>query len=789
VISILYIDNDQILLESGKRFMEREEDIRVDTALSFSEALQQMKTNAFDAVIADYHMKEIDSIQMLKTIREKLPRIPTIIFTYGDAKNTFNQAIQNGADYYINKNGDPRSRFAELVYVVRRAVKFRENERRINRLNRVYSVLSRVSEATVTVHNRMQLMQEVCKISIQEGGYLMVWIGFEDPENHRIMAAVASGAIDDFFVNIRMSADDTTNGNGPTVTAIRTGKSVICNDIRADAPTRPWAEQAMKKGILSAAAFPLRSGKTLGVMTFYSTEQDFFTESEIRLLSGLSENISFTLGTMELDENCRQLQENLENTNHRLTEIINSLPEPTFAIDVKGTVILWNTAMEKLTGVSSQQVLGRGGYEHSFLMMGERIPGLLDLVFASDKELENYHYSEIQRNNKNIRAVIQLPGLNGKAATFEIVASPLYDKKGQYAGAIESLYAVPDILKKDEKFHRLFDTADHGILILESDTKKIIDANSFMINLTGFTHEYLLGKNLGEIGFFRDKSGEEQFFAELVKTGYVLRSDIPLEAKDGRIIDVDFVSEVYTLNDEEVIQCSVYDISGRKQIEHARDLARKNLNMFSSMTRHDILNQLMVVSGSLELASYGLQEPELLQHLTRAQTAAKNIQRQITFSREYDNLGATAPTWQRVADVIHRAFFELQADAITLDMPQDTIEVFADPIFEKVFFHIFNYIYKYGERVTRIVISYHYTTTGLVLAVADNGIGISPEDKTHLFTKNSGNEKALGLILAQKILEITGLTIRENGEYRKGTRFEIIIPMEGFRTGSLSQDI
>jgi PAS domain S-box-containing protein len=789
VISVLYIDNDQILLEAGKRFMERDEDIRVDTTPSFNEALQLLKSNTFDAVIADYQMKEIDGIQMLKILHEKFPKIPSIIFTYEDKKNNFNQAVENGADYFINKNRDPKSQFAELSHIVRRVVKFRENERRITRLNRVYSVLARVSEATVHLHNRMQLMQEVCKIVIQEGGYAMAWIGFEDPETHRIKGAVASGAVDDFFVNVRMSAENTTNGQGPTVTAIRKGKSIICNNIRVDAPTQHWAEHAIKKGYRSAASFPILGGKTRGAITFYSPEPDFFTESEIRLLNGLSEDVSFALGTMELDDNRRQVQEQLEHTEHRLAEIINSLPEPTFAIDAKGKVIIWNTAMEKLTGINSVQILGRGDYEHSFLMTGERIPALLDLVFASDQELESYHYSLIQRNNKNIRATIQFPRLNGRPGTFEIVASPLYGKNGQYSGAIESLYAVPEILKKDEKFHRLFDTADHGILILESDTKKIIDANSFIINLTGYSHEYLLGKNLEEIGFFRQKPAIEQFYEELVKTGYILYNDIPLEVKDSRIIDVEFVSETYTFNDEQVIQCSVYDISARKQIENARALARKNLNMFSSMTRHDVLNQLMVVSGSLELASYGLQEPELLQHLTRAQTAAKNIQRQITFSREYDNLGATAPTWQRVSAVIHRAFFELYAEAITLDLPQDTIEVFADPLFEKVFFHLFNYAYKYGEKVTRIAISYQYTATGLILTVADNGIGISPDDKTHLFTRSSGNERAQGLFLAQKILEITGLTIRETGEYRKGTCFEIIIPMDGFRTGPSVQEM
>ena len=785
MISVLYIDNDQILLDSGKRFLERDEDIRVDTALSVDEALQLMKTNSFDAIIADYQMREADGAQLLKIVREKFTKLPSIIFTGADSNDNLNQALHNGADYYIRKNGDPRFQFAELSHVVRRAVKSRESERKITRLNRVYSVLSRVNEAIVHFHKPMQLMQEACKIVVQEGGYAMAWIGFENPETHRIKGVVASGAVDDFFVNVRMSSEDIMSGQGPTVTAIRKGRYITCNNIRAGVPREFWADHAIKKGYLSAAAFPISAGKTIrGAITLYSYEKDFFTESEIRLLSGFSEDISFALEKMELNDTRNQVQEELDNVLHRLMEITNFLPEPTFAIDARGMVIIWNTAMEKLTGISPGQIVGRGDFEHSFLMTGERIPGLLDLVFASDEELESYHYSVLQRSHKSIRATVSLPSLNKRPVTLEAIASPLYDQKGQYAGAIESLCAITEIREKEEKFHRLFDTADHGIFILESDTKKIIDANSFIVNFTGYSHEHLIGRNLEETGFFRETPNAGQFFAELERSGYVRYNDIPLETKDGRIIDVEFVCEVYSLNDEKVIQCSVYDISGRKQVDNARILARKNLKMFSGMTRHDILNQLMVVSGSLELASYGLQEPELLQHLNRAQTAAKNIQRQITFSREYENLGAEAPAWQRVSEVIHRAFFELHADAITVDIPQDTIDIYADPLFEKVFFHLFNYVLKYGEKVTRIEVSYQYTTTGLILAITDNGIGISPEDKPHLFVRSSVNEKALGLFLAQKILEITGLTISESGEYKKGTRFEIIIPMEGFRTGS-----
>ncbi len=186
MISVLYIDKDQILLDSGKRFLGSDGDIRVDTAPSLPEALQYLKTSSFDAIIADYRTRETDGIEFLRIIREKFHQPASIIFTGRNSNDTFDDALSHGADYCVRMTGDPKSRFAELAHIVRQSVKCRENEQKILRLNRVYSVLARVSEVIVRFHNRMQLMQEVCKIAIQEGGYAMVWIGFEDPETHRI---------------------------------------------------------------------------------------------------------------------------------------------------------------------------------------------------------------------------------------------------------------------------------------------------------------------------------------------------------------------------------------------------------------------------------------------------------------------------------------------------------------------------------------------------------------------------------------------------------------------------
>jgi len=217
-------------------------------------------------------------------------------------------------------------------------------------------------------------------------------------------------------------------------------------------------------------------------------------------------------------------------------------------------------------------------------------------------------------------------------------------------------------------------------------------------------------------------------------------------------------------------------------------IARRNLIVFSGLTRHDILNQLMIISGSLELASDDVKGPDALKNLTRAQSAAATIQQQIVFSREYEKLGAGVPVWQPLHKVIRQAFLELQAGSLILDLPKDTIDVYADPIFDKVFFHLFYYAYKYGKSITRITVSYGMTASGLIISISDNGGGISPEDKKLIFDKKPGSGKVPGPYLAERILEVTGMTVREKSGENEGLRFEIVVPPGGFRQSNCSPD-
>jgi PAS domain S-box-containing protein len=134
----------------------------------------------------------------------------------------------------------------------------------------------------------------------------------------------------------------------------------------------------------------------------------------------------------------------------------------------------------------------------------------------------------------------------------------------------ESQSAINDALIASEaRYRRLFETAKDGILILNAETGKIIDVNPFLGDLLGYSKEELIGKEIWEIGFFKDIAANKEKFHELQKEKYVRYDDLPLETTNGRKINVEFVSNVYWVDKKKVIQCNIRDITKRKQAERS----------------------------------------------------------------------------------------------------------------------------------------------------------------------------------------------------------------------------
>lgn len=162
--------------------------------------------------------------------------------------------------------------------------------------------------------------------------------------------------------------------------------------------------------------------------------------------------------------------------------------------------------------------------------------------------------------------IAELESVYQKAHEIEV---QLIEQRQPKGGEIKHRGTMKDFHNSELRYRRLFETAQDGILILDAETGKIVDINPFLLNLLGFTQEEFLGKRLWEIGAFIDTSDSKTAFEELQQKEYIRYEDLPLKTKDGRLIAVEFVSNVYLVGHQKVIQCNIRDITDRKRAEKA----------------------------------------------------------------------------------------------------------------------------------------------------------------------------------------------------------------------------
>jgi len=228
---------------------------------------------------------------------------------------------------------------------------------------------------------------------------------------------------------------------------------------------------------------------------------------------------------------------------------------------------------------------------------------------------------------------------------------------------------------------------------------------------------------------------------------------------------------------------SCYDIQARRQAEEALLQVNRKLNLLSSITRHDINNQLFSLKAFLELSKETLEDAaKTSEYIIKAERAADAIGRQIVFTKEYQDLGVKAPVWQNIDEGIKKAISSLALRDIRVIAEVPGSDVYADPLLEKVFYNLIENALRYGgPKMTEIRITAAESDGAFVIAVQDNGAGISIEDKKRLFERGFGRHTGLGLFLSREILSITGITITETGEPGKGARFEIMVPKGAWR--------
>jgi PAS domain S-box-containing protein len=220
----------------------------------------------------------------------------------------------------------------------------------------------------------------------------------------------------------------------------------------------------------------------------------------------------------------------------------------------------------------------------------------------------------------------------------------------------------------------------------------------------------------------------------------------------------------------------IRDVTERKNLEQAIHEINRKLNLLTSITRHDVSNQVSVLRGFAKIAMMKQPDPVIVDLLAKIDATGAVIERHIAFTREYQELGMHAPGWHRISTMVAHQ----KTHGINLSCTCKA-EVFSDPMIEKVFINLVDNAARHGEHVSTIAVSCKAGPDGLVITVEDNGIGVPLDKKEKIFEKGYGRHTGFGLFLAREILGITGITIHETGIYGKSARFEIHIPKGKYR--------
>jgi PAS domain S-box-containing protein len=617
----------------------------------------------------------------------------------------------------------------------------------------------------------------------------------------------------------------------------------------------------------------------------------------------------------------------LRATKQKLEDIIEFSPDPIFVLDQNQHVIAWNRAMEELSGVKKEEMIGKGDGAYSIPFYGDRRSLLIDLVGREDVEVpEQYH--AFRREESSLYAEVFIEKLRGgKGAHLYLKATPLYDSSGRKVGAIESIRDISvqkeieealreqtiqltERVKELGSLFRISDCIEEGSS-LAGTLKCIVDQippglqfpenAAARITLDGSEFRtanfketpWSLARDLvihGEVRgrvdvcyleeppgadegpFLREEvdllsttanrvrktielkmaeeelveseerlnlalegarlgiwdtnmvTGEEYFsrhWAEML--GYSLeelgttvatweslvhpddrdraweaakehlegkkpyyQTEFRMRCKDGSWRWIYSQGKVMTWDEtgHPVRMIGIHqDITDIRLSREAVKEANRKLNLLSSITRHDILNQITAALGYLYLAESAGSGEQALTYLPKVRTMVENIQREVEFTRDYHELGVKEPKWQPVSDLVRDASGIALPAGVRLEVETGTLEIFADPMLEKVFVNLMDNAMRHGKKVDRIVVGFDESEEGGILSIEDNGIGVPAAMKERIFDRAVGLHTGFGLFLTKEILAITDLAIRETGTEGKGARFEILVPRGEYRRG------
>jgi len=462
----------------------------------------------------------------------------------------------------------------------------------------------------------------------------------------------------------------------------------------------------------------------------------------------------------------------------RLSNFIDFLPDATMAIDVDGKVIAWNQAIEEMTGFKADDIIGKGNYEYALPFYGTRRPILIDLVLKSNRKIENF-YRYVKRDNMAIVAEADVK-LNNKNFILWVKAGPLYDSEGNINGAVESIRDITkpkmakSALKRSEQRFRAVAESAVDAIVTTNSKGNIIFFNNSLSKIFGYTKDELSGKPLtllmperfkkdylNELQKFK-KSGQHRLMGKTVTTTGLKKdkNEFPFEMSlsawesDGKTY---FTSIIRDLTERQKANEQI-----KKSLEEKEVLIRE--------VHHRVKNNMQIISSLLNLQTRYVDDKETVNLLKESQNRVKSmamIHEKLYQSHDLNHINIFDYINSLVKDLFYSYAIPKNQIKPVIEVEEINLNIETAVPCGLIISEIISNSLKYafpGGREGEVYVFLKYIGEKFYLTISDNGIGL-PEGID--FNKTD----SLGLKL------VNSLTEQIDGELEldrsHGTKFNI----------------
>ncbi len=495
----------------------------------------------------------------------------------------------------------------------------------------------------------------------------------------------------------------------------------------------------------------------------------------------------------------RESERLIESAREYAESIVKTVRGPLLVLDNQLHIVLANRYFYETFAVNPPEVVGRFIYD-----IGDgqwnipRLRTLLEGIIPTNGSFDDF---EVEHDFEHIGPKTML--LNARRfppeGGYELLLLAIEDVTDRKRMALAA--AASEV-----RYRRLFEAARDGILLLDPGTRKITEANPFMVELLGYPRDELVGKELWEIGLLSDERASREAFQELRRTGFIRYENLPLRSQSGTRREVEFVSNLYQADGRQVIQCNVRDITERKRLEeetkrHAEELveADHRKDEFLAMLGHELRNPLAPIRNALRVVRPGKQEPrpEVRQAYDIIERQVENLARLVDDLLDVGRITSGKIRLQKeridLAAVVARALegarplIDARRHTLEVNLPEVPVPVEADPVrLAQVLWNLLNNAAKYTPDGGRITLTVERGDEAVV-RIRDTGTGIAPEMLPKVFDLFTQVERTLdraqgglglGLTLVRRLTEMHGGTVAATSEgLGQGCEFVVRLPV------------